>query len=66
MSDWQHNTPWRLKRVEQNQVMDQIVEIVKRYEAAAISAPRAIGKVRELLEPRIVKVGDTHTPEVQS
>jgi hypothetical protein len=56
----------RRPRLERTKRMEQIAEIVQRFERAAISAPTAIEKIRELLEPRIVKVGDGHTPEVKS
>jgi hypothetical protein len=63
---WHDKSPWRAKRLEQTHRMEQIAEIVQRFEQAAISAPMAIEKIREVLEPRIVKVGKTHTPEVKS
>jgi hypothetical protein len=63
---WHDKSPWRTKRLEQTHRMEQIAEIVKRFERAAIAAPTAIEKIRELLEPRMVKVGNEHTPEVKS
>jgi hypothetical protein len=56
----------RRSKLEQTKRMEQIAEIVQRFDRAAISAPTAIEKIRELLEPRIVKVGEGHTPEVKS
>jgi hypothetical protein len=56
----------RRSKLEQTKRMEQIAEIVQRFDRAAISAPMAIEKIRELLEPRIVKVGEGHTPEVKS
>jgi hypothetical protein len=56
----------RRPKLEQTKRMEQIAEIVQRFDRAAISAPTAIEKIRELLEPRIVKVGEGHTPEVKS
>jgi hypothetical protein len=56
----------RRSKLEQTKRMEQIAEIVKRFERAAIAAPTAIEKIREVLEPRMVKVGNEHTPEVKS
>lgn len=63
---WHDRSPWANKRAEQTARMDEIAKVVRRFEQAAIAAPTAIEKIRDILEPRVVKVGKGHTPEVQS
>lgn len=63
---WHDRSPWGSKRAEQTARMDEIAKVVRRFEQAAISATTAIEKIRDILEPRVVRVGNGHTPEVQS
>jgi hypothetical protein len=44
-----------------------IGSIYRRWEEGAVSTPTAIEKVREILEPVVVRVGGhTHNPEVRT
>ena len=58
---------FRHEAAERSERMEAIVEICRKWNVGRISTPTAIEKVREVLEPVVVRVGGpTHTPEVQS
>jgi hypothetical protein len=58
---------WRRQSAERSEQMVAIVEVCRKWNIGRISTPTAIEKIREVLEPVIVRVGgQTHTPEVQS
>lgn len=58
---------FRRDSAERAERMLAIGSIYRRWEEGAISTPMAIEKVREAIEPVVVRVGGhTHTPEVQS
>lgn len=58
---------FRHEAAERSERMTAIVDICRRWNVGRISTPTAIEKIREVLEPVVVRVGgQTHTPEVQS
>lgn len=57
---------WRQESAERSERMEAISEIVRKWNVGRISTPTAIEKVREIVEPVIVRVGGQHKPEVQS
>lgn len=57
---------FRAEAAERSERMQAIAEICRRWNIGRISTPMAIEKVREIVEPVIVRVGGQHTPEVQS
>jgi hypothetical protein len=58
---------WRPVAAEAAERMARIGELYRRWAAGRISTVMAEEKVREVLEPVVVRVGaPTHTPEVQS
>jgi hypothetical protein len=62
------STPWAEKRREQKQAMERIACIVGAYKIGALTYARAVAEIHEVIDSqqRIVRVGDTYTPEVQS
>ena len=58
---------WRPVAAEASVRMERIGELYRRWAAGRISTVMAEEKVREVLEPVVVRVGGpTHTPEVQA
>ena len=58
---------WRQESAERSERMLAIVEVCRKWNVGRISTPTAIEKIREVLEPVVVRVGGpTHTPEVQT
>lgn len=57
---------FRHEAAERSERMEAIVEVCRKWNIGRISTPMAIEKVREIVEPVIVRVGGQHTPEVQS
>ena len=58
---------WRQEAAERSERMVAICEICCRWNVGRISTPTAIEKVREVLEPVVVRVGGAqHKPEVQT
>lgn len=57
---------WRQEAAERSERMEAIVEICRKWNIGRISSPMAIEKVREIVEPVVVRVGGQHRPEVQS
>lgn len=64
---WHDSPPWTTRKAEREEVMAEVAKVVQRWNVARISAVTAVEKIRELLEPVRVRVGnETHSPEVQS
>ena len=58
---------WRQESAERSERMVAITEIVRKWNVGRISTPTAMEKIREVLEPVVVRVGgQQHTPEVQT
>ena len=58
---------FRHEAAERSERMEAICDVCRKWNVGRISTPTAIEKVREILEPVVVRVGGhTHTPEVQS
>lgn len=58
---------FRQEAAERSERMEAIVAIVQRWNVGRISSLMAIEKVREIVEPVVVRVGgQEHRPEVQS
>jgi hypothetical protein len=57
----------RRESAERAEKMLAIGSIYRRWEEGAVSTPTAIEKVREILEPVVVRVGGPqHNPEVRT
>jgi hypothetical protein len=63
---WHDVPPWTAKRAESEELMQQVAEVVRRWHVRRISGNTAVEKVRELLEPLRVRVGQAHEPEIRS
>ena len=58
---------WTPHAAEQSERMEAIGRIYRRYADRKLRSWEAIEKVREILEPVVVRVGGPqHTPEVQT
>lgn len=66
---WHDRAPWARKREEQVERVRSIKRIVETFEAGGLSYRRLVDMIDDVINgqpERIVRVGNTHTPEVQT
>ena len=59
-------TQWSEEAASRSERMEFIGDVYRRWRCGRIATFKAEELVREILEPRIVRVGEAHKPEVQT
>lgn len=69
MTRWSDRTPWERKRQEQAEKVNQLAELIEQYRSGGLSFRKLADRIDGVIhgEPeRIVRVGNTHKPEMRS
>lgn len=66
---WHDETPWACRRRDDRAAKDRLAlirDVLRRFDDGKLPSVKAVARIGEIVTDPIVRVGETHRPEVQT